>query len=109
MQIRQLSMGQIATICQRYQAGEPSTLLAQEYDACINTIIKIVRTYGQGVRPPNEYHWRQYSCNVHFFDNVETEAQSYWLGFASADASVNNGCLRFCLAEKDIAHLRRFN
>lgn len=61
---------------------------------------------------------RKYKYDEHYFDDVDTPAKSYWLGFLYADGSINrfyrsDGTLRsmtldVALCEKDIDHLRKF-
>lgn len=56
-----------------------------------------------------------YTCNYHYFDNIDTEEKAYWLGFLTADgwisqnAKTNAGVTGIELQYKDINHLKKFN
>ena len=56
---------------------------------------------------------RKYTLDTAFFDEIDTEAKAYWLGFVTADGSVTRtgrtNSLRVGLAIKDTAHLERMN
>lgn len=56
-----------------------------------------------------------YTCDYHFFDNIDTEEKAYWLGFLTADgwisksADSNAGVTGIELQYGDIGHLKKFN
>lgn len=45
---------------------------------------------------------------IKIFDNIDTEDKAYWLGFLTADGSVNDKQLSLRLAEKDKWHVEKF-
>ena len=55
---------------------------------------------------------RKYFFNQHFFDTIDSEDKSYWLGFVIADGSVRlsrlRGDLRIAVHRKDANHLEKF-
>lgn len=56
-----------------------------------------------------------YTCDYHYFDNVDTEEKAYWLGFLTADGWINqskktnSGVTGIELQYGDIEHLKKFN
>ena len=56
-----------------------------------------------------------YTCDYHYFDNIDTEEKAYWLGFLSADGwtskneQSNAGATGIDLQYSDINHLKKFN
>ena len=56
-----------------------------------------------------------YTCNYHYFDNIDTEDKAYWLGFLTADGWINQskktnaGVTGIELQYGDIGHLKKFN
>ena len=56
-----------------------------------------------------------YTCDYHYFDDIDTEEKAYWLGFLTADGWVskskktNAGVTGIELQYGDINHLKKFN
>jgi heterodisulfide reductase subunit C len=56
-----------------------------------------------------------YTCDYHYFDEVDTEEKAYWLGFLTADGWINKngnnnaGVTGIELQYGDINHLKKFN
>lgn len=56
-----------------------------------------------------------YTCNYHYFDEIDTEEKAYWLGFFAADGWIsynkdsNAGVVGIELQYGDIGHLKKFN
>ena len=46
--------------------------------------------------------------NETIFSSIESDNQAYWLGFITADGSVNKTSLQIGLASRDISHLEKF-
>lgn len=56
-----------------------------------------------------------YTCDYHYFDDIDTEEKAYWLGFLTADGWINQskktnaGVTGIELQYGDIGHLKKFN
>ena len=56
-----------------------------------------------------------YTCDYHYFDEIDTEEKAYWLGFLTADGWINKndktnaGVTGIELQYGDINHLKKFN
>lgn len=56
-----------------------------------------------------------YTCDYHYFDEIDTEEKAYWLGFLTADGWINKndknnaGVTGVELQYGDINHLKKFN
>lgn len=56
-----------------------------------------------------------YTCDYHYFDEIDTEEKAYWLGFLTADGWVsksdksNAGVTGMELQYSDLGHLKKFN
>lgn len=56
-----------------------------------------------------------YTCDYHYFDEINTEEKAYWLGFLTADGWINKndknsaGVTGIELQYGDINHLKKFN
>jgi hypothetical protein len=65
---------------------------------------------GEGLRPLEWRGTRKYTIDHHFFDDIDTEAKAYWLGFITADGCVmGKGRLAINLAAIDASHLEKLN
>lgn len=58
---------------------------------------------------------KHYYCEYNYFESIDNEYKSYWLGFIFADGWIyapsknKTGCIGIELKQSDIDHLRRFN
>lgn len=93
-------------IATAYKAGRSSDGIAAEMGRPPSTIRYALGRMGIERRDSSACQ-RRYSCNHHFFSDVESERQSYWLGFISADGSIHRNVLKITLAGKDREHLER--
>lgn len=56
-----------------------------------------------------------YTCDYHYFENIDTEEKAYWLGFLTADGWINknpktnSGTTGIELQYSDLKHLKKFN
>lgn len=56
-----------------------------------------------------------YTCDYHYFDEIDTEEKAYWLGFLTADGWIskndknNSGVTGIELQYGDLNHLKKFN
>lgn len=97
-------------IASRYKAGETIAQIAADF-GCSDWTIKH-RLRRQGVSLRRRGPARTYPLNEEFFDNINTEAQAYWLGFILADGRTSqtgagNWVTRVDLGVEDVAHLSR--
>lgn len=80
------------------------------------TIRKYLRKYNLDVQDEVRYkHFRKYSANHNFFENIDTEEKAYWLGFILADGAIlttpnkpKTLRLQILLSEKDKTHIEKF-
>ncbi len=102
-----LSPEQEAETLRRLRAGEIITDLATEYDVSLFVIRNALDR--NGIK--REEKRAKYQLNIHAFDQIDSEAAAYYLGFIYADGNVAVNRLRVELQERDIEALeglRRF-
>lgn len=105
--VRVLTDEQINTVCNRYIAGEDTTMLAKDYPVTNFAIIGLLKRRNIPRRSPSECH-QKYKFNKYFFDEIDTEEKAYWLGFIYADGCNTGGTLCIRLANTDGRHLAKF-
>ena len=86
-----------------YLHGLSSIQVAKKHHISSSCVRSIVQRNGYQIRPR-----RKYKVDESFFDEIDTEEKAYWLGFFSADGSINKNSIRLCLQESDQAHLLKF-
>lgn len=92
------------SICARYIAGEPSTVLAKTFSVSSQAILQLLKKRGIHRRSNSESH-RSVMVNRAAF-SVATPAALYWAGFLMADGSITrNNTLSVVLSAKDRGHL----
>lgn len=97
----------ITLVVSLYQEGQSAGAIARQLGISVPTVTKHLRAAGVELRSPSEA-CRRYPLDEHAFDAIKTEAQSYWLGFITADGGVNDRFeLRLNLQLRDKAHLER--
>lgn len=68
--------------------GTPA--IAEYFRVSPTTINKLLRAHQVAIRD-NKEKGQKYTCNEHYFDNIDSEHQAYWLGFLYADGYVSPG------------------
>lgn len=93
-----------------YKKGLSSVEIAKKFNVNNSTILRELRKSGVKIRKGKDY--RVYSCNLDFFENLNTEEKAYWIGFIAADGSVNKrkkqSSLTISLSSRDRSHLEKF-
>lgn len=75
-------------ICERYQQGESTRQVAKALGLSKWGVQYTLKKRGVTLRENTPELWRTYSCDHHFFDEIDSEAKAYWLGFLLADGCV---------------------
>lgn len=101
---------QRAEISRCYAAGEAGEAIGERFGCSGVTVRRIVRERGGSVRPRSGKYSRKHAVNESFFDEIDTEAKAYWLGFLAADGHISRGptAIQLCLGESDGHHVERF-
>src|ERR1035437_7590666 len=73
---------EIKEICDMYTDGNSYTKLMRKFNMGYHSISKIIKQYSI----PRK---RKYSFDEKYFEDIDTQIKSYWLGFLFAD-----GCVR---------------
>ncbi len=95
-------------VCRQYLNGSTPNVLAREFGVSETAIGNIIKKNGIEKRSASEVH-RRYTCDHSFFDEIDSEAKAYWLGFIAADGCVmDSNVLQITLSGKDHEHLLRF-
>jgi hypothetical protein len=95
-------------IIRAYLAGASAKEAAACFGYSHRTGLNILRRYGISSRTNSQVH-RQYKINEDFFDTIDTEEKSYWLGFLTADGTISRGNrIRLALQARDLDHLHKF-
>ena len=50
----------------------------------------------------------KYSLNSDFFENIDSEIKSYWLGFLTADGGIVGNQIILSLQSRDTEHIKKF-
>lgn len=90
----------------RYQNGESSEKLAQEYGISGAAVRGLLERRGIA-RRNRELAARRYTCNHTFFASINSEEKAYWLGFIAADGYIDSDHLKVSLSSVDKEHLLR--
>lgn len=93
-------------VVEKYKNGESMVKLASFYEVKTHHIDWILRKHGVEKRK-NQINSRRYSFNENFFEKIDTEEKSYWLGFMAADGFVQTRGNTFgiSLSSVDKSHL----
>jgi hypothetical protein len=100
------------TLCEKYENGYSVKRLSLEYNICEWSVCNILKKYRIITRI------RKYKLNENFFELIDNENKSYWLGFLFADGCVRKrqhkngsnagGNINLKLQTKDESHLEKF-
>ncbi len=90
-----------------YKSGKTGSEIAKILKCSKGTPYHALKDSGIKTRPSSITNRKDF-FNESFFDKIDTEEKSYWLGFITADGSLRHGKLSIQLAEKDISHLYKF-
>jgi len=89
-----------------YKEGKSTQAIADLLCLSKPVCLKILRQ--RGVPRRQRGHPRQAPVHEDFFDNIDTEAKAYWLGFLVADGAVVGDYVKLRLSTKDLSHLELF-
>lgn len=96
---------QVADFVSSYKSGESMDSIGRRYGVSCRPIERTLRSLNCPIRTSHE-HVRKDHFDEQFFDDIDTEAKAYWLGFICADGHIRDGrYLQVALAEKDRTHL----
>jgi hypothetical protein len=94
-----------------YKQGESAHSIAKRYGTSYQVIQPVLTKQGVTLRSKREANKRQ-SCNDRYFQVIDTEEKTYWLGFLTADGCVTQGKkhgdsprITIHLAKQDYGHL----
>lgn len=83
--------------------------LSEQYGCCPNTIGSAIKRQEQEAHSRGPRFGFKYHHNYRAFDNIDTEATAYWLGFLFGDGHVSQqGVVHVHLKRGDIQHLESF-
>lgn len=97
-----------------YESGLSSIDLAKKYNTSKKTILNRLNEAGT-VKRSLSCAGRKNNLNVNFFNKIDSEEKSYWLGFLLADGNIQycgrykkGRMLRLALQERDKNHLVKY-
>ncbi len=96
------------SICEEFSTTKTKEL-AKKYNIGITSVYNIIKKYN--IPRPSIHKNRIYTLNESFFEEIDTEAKAYFLGFLYADGNVNpdNNTIKLAIQERDLYILERFN
>ena len=93
-----------------YARGAGSPSIAKTLGVSTGKIVYFL-SHSIGLRSCKEAA-KKYHCDDHFFDEIDSEPKSYWLGFMCADGYVSRTKygknVGLTLSSEDIAHIEKF-
>lgn len=91
-------------IINKYQSGISANQIGKEFGCYGSTIINHLKEWNVSIRNSSETRYNNvYTCNIHFFDMIDTEEKAYWLGYIFADGHISTkNHLMFCCNIEDI-------
>ncbi len=94
-------------IIELYMSGISSEEIAKKFNMSGEGICYILKKNGVKLRANSESH-RVLKLNEERFNDLTDEEELYWLGFLTADGSINNNAINLRLTRKDKQHLEKF-
>lgn len=91
-----------------YSRGKSLKYVSKKYETTIFFIKKLLKQDPRGLKAPTERSSKKYTCNVRFFEKIDSPEKAYWLGFLWADGNLYNKKVQLCLATKDEDFLIKF-
>jgi hypothetical protein len=88
-------------ILREFRAGSSPKTLAAKYKMSVTNVQVYLKRRGEKMRNTT------YFSDFHFFDDINTEAKAYILGFVYADGCLHRNSLTITLAEKDVDILEK--
>ena len=101
---------EINNITSLYESGLSANKIAKLFNLHHQFILKILRCQGIEIKPVEE-QIRKYNINEHFFDYIDTEEKSYFLGLLYADGCnhLKTSQVTLFLQENDVEILKKLN
>lgn len=97
-------------IIRLYKEGLSTLKIANKIGCTIGVANNII--YRSGIARSNKENSRKYTLNHNFFEAIDTEEKSYWLGFMYADGYITKNksqkVIGLALSSKDKGHLEKF-
>jgi hypothetical protein len=87
----ELTETQELDLCERRESGEARKDLIKEFGVSEREYKKIILKHGGVLRSKVQ----KYNFNENYFENIDTEDKAYFLGFITADGSVNDDYAKF--------------
>lgn len=103
---RRMTSEQEMLVLTLYDEGYSMTDIASAIGLDRSSIRACLTEHGRTIFQTAVY--LRYLCNEHYFDEIDTEARAYWLGFIGADGSTSGGLFELPAALKDRLHIERF-
>lgn len=84
--------------------------ISKIYGCYDTTILNLLKNNGVDTSRKRENHnFTKYHVDENYFESIDTEHKSYWLGFLLADGHVtNNGHVMLTLKSDDVDHIKKF-
>lgn len=86
---------EISQIIHMYHDGETYSVIGKALHTKAETVSKILKDRGYGIRPKNTLKnhdylsaSRKYKVNENYFEKIDSEPKAYWLGFLYADGYI---------------------
>ncbi len=100
-------------IISMYNSGKTSVEIAKRYGISSQLVVSRLKDWKISLRSRHDVSYYKWQVNHAFFDEVDSEAKAYFLGFLYADGynTGGNGCynVKLALHEKDVSILEKFS